>query len=74
MAKLDHASFKYNELKIKEGDKITFFYYDRMYTKKVQCVSVQSCNGITSYNVNPIGSGTSWIGISPYEVISIKRK
>ena len=74
MANLDYTSFKYNELKIKEGDKITFKHYDRIYTKKVQIVSVQDFNGITSYNVNPIGSGTGWLGVSPYEVINIKRK
>ena len=74
MTNLDHASFKYNELKIKEGDKITFEHNHTIYTKKVQIVFVQSCNGITTYNVNPIGSGTGWLGVSPYEVINIKRK
>ena len=74
MENLNHASFKYNELKIKEGDKITFKHNNTIYTKKVQIVFVQSFNGITIYNVNPIGSGTGWLGVSPYEVINIKRK
>tara|TARA_R100000388_G_scaffold36596_1_gene28465 strand:+ start:5929 stop:6156 length:228 start_codon:yes stop_codon:yes gene_type:complete len=66
-------SLRYNGLKIKEGDKITFQYNGAIYTKKVQIVFIQSSNGITVYNVNPIGSGTGWVGIYPEEVLNIKK-
>lgn len=72
MEKLDYTYGKYNMLKIKEGQKITFNKYGKNWTRKVQTVFVQSFNGLTFYNVNRVGSGTGWESIEPYEVIEIK--
>ena len=62
-----------NGLGIKEGDKITFEYYDTIYTKKVQTIYIEF-NGLTKYNVNKIGSGTGCTGIDADEVIKITKK
>ena len=62
-----------NGLGIKEGDKITFEYYDTIYTKKVQTIYIEF-NGLTKYNVNKIGSGTGWTGVDADEVIKITKK
>lgn len=61
-----------NKLGIKEGQRITFYHYDKVYTRKVQEVAIQSFNGLTSYNVNRIGSGSGYDGIDAEDVIEIK--
>lgn len=57
---------------IKAGQKITFEYLGTIYTKKVQSVYIQSWNGVISYNVNKIGSGTGYTSVEHEEVISVK--
>ena len=61
-----------NGLGIKEGDKITFEYYGKIYTRKVQTMHI-SFNGLTNYNVNKIGSGTGWTGVDAEDIIKTKK-
>lgn len=61
-----------NKLGIKEGQKITFRLYNTVYTRKVQSVYVQSFNGLTSYNVNRIGSGTGYTSVDAEDIIEVK--
>ena len=59
-----------NEIKV--GQKITFEYYGTVYTKKVKEVIIKG-NGLKNgYNVNPIGSGTQYVGVDHEDVISVK--
>ena len=59
-------------IKIKEGQKISFNYYGNFYTKKVKEVVTAPYHDRISYNVNPIGSGTQYIGVDHEDVISVK--
>ena len=63
----------YNKLEIKEGDKISFNMYGKQWTKKVKNVYVQGSNGVTFYQVNPIGCGSLQLGICANDVIKIKK-
>ena len=55
---------------IKEGQRITFNYYGKIYTKKVK--EVFSKGYTMGYNVNPIGSGTQLLCVDQEEIISVK--
>ena len=59
-----------NEIKV--GQKITFNYYGRIYTKKVKEVVIKGHGLKNGYNVNPIGSGTQYVGVDHEDVISVK--
>ena len=59
-----------NSITITEGQKITFNYYGKTYTKKVK--EVFSKGYTMAYNVNSIGSGTQVVCIDHEEVISVK--
>ena len=61
-----------NEIKIQEGQRITFKYRGSIYTKKVIQVITTQYNNLTSYNVNPIGCGTMYVNVEHQEVISVK--
>jgi hypothetical protein len=61
-----------NSTKIEKGQKITFEYYGKTVTKKVIQVVTRGFNTQISYNVNPIGSGTQYIGVYHEDVISVK--
>tara|TARA_R100001463_G_scaffold110574_1_gene165418 strand:- start:524 stop:706 length:183 start_codon:yes stop_codon:yes gene_type:complete len=55
---------------IKEGQKITFNYYGKIYTKKVK--QVFSKGYTIAYNVNSIGSGTQYVCVDHEDIISVK--
>ena len=68
------TDYRFDKLKIKEGDYITFkLNFEEVYTRKVQSMHIQSFNGITNYNVNRIGSGSGVTGVDPQWIIDIKR-
>tara|TARA_R110002167_G_scaffold181191_1_gene381452 strand:- start:401 stop:586 length:186 start_codon:yes stop_codon:yes gene_type:complete len=55
---------------IKQGQKITFNFEGKIYTKKVKAAFSK---GYTmAYNVNAIGSGTQFECIDQEDVISVK--
>jgi hypothetical protein len=55
---------------IKEGQRITFNYYGKIYTKKVK--DAFSKGYTKAYNVNAIGSGTQYVCVDQEDVISVK--
>jgi|TARA_Y100000289_G_scaffold63502_1_gene74092 hypothetical protein len=62
-----------NYRNVKQGQKITFEYYGKVYTRKVQGVYVCGWNeNQYSFLVNRIGSGTGYINIEPIDIISVK--
>ncbi len=61
-----------NSVKIKVNQKITFKRNGNIYIKKVKEVVTRLYDHKISYNVNPIGSGTQYVGVDHEDVISVK--
>jgi hypothetical protein len=57
---------------IKQGQKITFNFEGKIYTKKVKAAFIKFSVNTKAYNVSSIGSGTQLECIDHEDVISVK--
>ncbi len=60
-----------DKTQIKKGQKITFNYFGKVYTRKVQQVVTRKYNNRISYNVNKIGSGLGYDMIDHCDVTKV---
>jgi|TARA_R110000772_G_scaffold137363_1_gene246261 hypothetical protein len=57
---------------IKQGQKITFNFEGKIYTKKVKTAFIKFSVNTKAYNVSSIGTGTQLECIDHKDVISVK--